>query len=95
MKFYAFPQYLNRLFDQKTRPDVVFVFELNELYDADRPLTTYYVPNGIGASNADQQLQKSIDTARTELNVNKRAALYHAAIKEKHAAGVLRLARQL
>ena len=82
VKFYAFPQYLNRLFDQKTRPDVVFVSSSNELYDADRPFTTYYVPNGIGASNADQQLQKWIDTARTELNVNKRAALYHAAIRK-------------
>ena len=82
VKFYAFPQYLNRLFDQKTRPDVIFVSSSNELYDADRPFTTYYEPSGIGASNTDQQLQKWIDSARTELNVNKRTALYHAAIRK-------------
>jgi peptide/nickel transport system substrate-binding protein len=85
VKFYAFPQYLNRLFDQKNRPDVIFVSSSNELYDADRPFTTYYEPSGIGASNADKQLQKWIDSARTELNVNKRAALYHAAIRKARA----------
>jgi len=85
VKFYAFPQYLNRLFDQKNRPDVVFVSSSNELYDADRPFTTYYAPSGIGASNADQQLEKWITTARTELNVNKRAALYHAVIRRARA----------
>jgi peptide/nickel transport system substrate-binding protein len=82
VKFYAFPQYLNRLFDQKTRPDVVFVSSSNELYDADRPFTTYYESTGIGASNSDKQLQTWIDKARTELNVNKRAALYHAAVNK-------------
>jgi peptide/nickel transport system substrate-binding protein len=82
VKFYAFPQYLNRLFDQKNRPDVVFVSSSNELYDADRPFTTYYELSGIGASNSDKQLQTWIDKARTELNVNKRAALYHAAVNK-------------
>jgi peptide/nickel transport system substrate-binding protein len=83
--FYAFPQYLNRLFDTKHRPDVIFVSSSNELYDADRPFTTYYEPSGIGASNADKQVQKWVDSARTELNVNKRTAQYHAAIRKVRA----------
>jgi peptide/nickel transport system substrate-binding protein len=89
VKFYAFPQYLNRLFDQKTRPDVVFVSSSNELYDADRPFTSFYAPSGIGASNADKQLETWINKARTELNVNKRTALYHAVIRKARAQAYL------
>ncbi|HET7046301.1 MAG TPA: ABC transporter substrate-binding protein [Gaiellaceae bacterium] len=81
VKFYAFPQYLNRLFDTKHRPDVVFVSSSNELYDADRTFTTYYEPSGIGASNSDKQMQKWVDDARTELNTSKRTALYHKAVR--------------
>lgn len=79
--FYAFPQYLNRLFDTKHRPDVVFVSSSNELYDADRPFTTYYEPSGIGASNADKQMQTWVDSARTQLDPKKRLALYNTAVR--------------
>jgi len=85
VKFYAFPQYLNRLFDQKKRPDVIFVSSSNELYDADRPFTTYYAPSGIGASNADKQLEAWINKARTELNTFKREELYHDVVRKARA----------
>lgn len=76
VQIFAFPQYLNRLFDQKSRPDVIFVSHSNELYDADRTFTTYYAPNGIGASNANKTVQKLVDKARTTLDAKKRLAMY-------------------
>ena len=76
VQIFAFPEYLNRLFDQKTRPDVIYVSHSNELYDADRTFTTYYEHSGIGSSNSDPLLQKWTDQARTETNVTKRRALY-------------------
>ena len=87
--FYAFPQYLNRLFDQKHRPDVVFVSSSNELYDPDRPFSTYYEPSGIGASNSDKLMQKWVDSARTELNVTKRSAIYAKAIERANKQAYL------
>jgi len=84
VSFYAFPQYLNRLFDQKHRPDVVFVSSSNELYDADRPFTTYYEPSGVGASNSDKQMQKWVDAARSQLDVKKRLGLYQTAVRRAH-----------
>jgi|GEM_PF-2258072 len=73
---------LVKLFDQKKRPDVIFVSSSNELYDADRPFTTYYAPSGIGASNAVKQLVTWINKARTELNVFKREEMYHDVVRK-------------
>lgn len=80
VQIYAFNEYLNRLFDKKVRPQVVYVSNSNELYDADRTLSTYYESSGIGASNSDALVQKLTDRARTETNVAKRLALYHQVI---------------
>jgi peptide/nickel transport system substrate-binding protein len=75
-----FSTYLKKLFDQKNRPEVIFVSTDNPLYDADRTLSAYYASTGSGASNSDKVEQKLIDDARTETNVQKRLALYHAAV---------------
>lgn len=80
VSYYAFPTYLNRLFDQKKRPDVIFVSHSNELYDADLTFTTYYEPSGIGASNSNRQVEKWVNQGRTDLNVKQRLALYHQVV---------------
>ena len=76
-----FNTYLKKLFDQKNRPEVIFVSTDNPIYDADRTLSAYYASTGSGASNLDKSLQKWIDQARTEVNVKKRLALYQKAVR--------------
>lgn len=81
VQIYDFGEYLNRLFDKENRPDAIYLTSSNELLDADRSLSAYYAPSGIGASNDDADLEKWITQARSESNVTKRKALYRAATK--------------
>ncbi len=81
VQIYTFDEYLNRLFDQKTRPDSIFVSSSNELLDADRGYSTYYQMGGVGSSNDDKELAKLIEDARTETNADKRLADYQQASK--------------
>lgn len=84
VRIFEFNEYLNRLFDRKTRADGIFVVSSNELLDADKSFSAYYRAGGIGSSNTDQQLASLIDKARTETDVAKRLALYHQAVKHAH-----------
>ncbi|MCZ7589138.1 MAG: ABC transporter substrate-binding protein [Gaiella sp.] len=81
VKIYDFREFVSRLVDPKRRPDAIFISSSTDLYDADQQLTMYYAPSGIASSNADQRLKQWIDKARSELNENKRANLYHLAIR--------------
>jgi len=81
VRIFEFNEYLNRLFDRKTRADAIFVVSSNELLDADKSFSAYYRAGGIGSSNSDQELADLINRARTETNVEKRAAMYHKAVK--------------
>ena len=81
VRIFEFNEYLNRLFDRKTRADAIFVVSSNELLDADKSFSAYYKAGGIGSSNTDAQLARLIDEARTETDVEKRALLYHQAVK--------------
>jgi peptide/nickel transport system substrate-binding protein len=81
VQIFDFGEYLNRLFDKENRPDAIYLTSSNELLDADRSLSAYYAPSGIGASNNDQNLETWITKARSESNVNKRNALYRQATK--------------
>ena len=84
MRIFEFNEYLNRLFDRKTRVDGIFVVSSNELLDADKSFSAYYRSGGIGSSNSDKELAALIDQARTETDVAKRAALYHQAVKRAY-----------
>ena len=84
VRIFEFNEYLNRLFDRKTRADGIFVVSSNELLDADKSFSAYYRSGGIGSSNSDKELAALIDQARTETDVAKRAALYHQAVKRAH-----------
>ncbi len=84
VRIFEFNEYLNRLFDRKTRADAIFVVSSNELLDADKSFSAYYKAGGIGSSNTDAVLAGLIDTARTETNVEKRASLYHQAVKRAY-----------
>jgi peptide/nickel transport system substrate-binding protein len=84
VRIFEFNEYLNRLFDRKTRADAIFVVSSNELMDADKSFSAYYKAGGVGSSNSDKELASLIDTARTETNVVKRAALYHQAVKRAY-----------
>lgn len=80
-----FNTYLNKLFDQKHRPDAVYVSTDNPLYDADRTLSAYYESTGSGASNSDLVLKRWIDQARTTTNQPKRLALYNEAVARAYS----------
>jgi peptide/nickel transport system substrate-binding protein len=84
VRIFEFNEYLNRLFDRETRADAIFVVSSNELLDADKSFSAYYQAGGIGSSNTDATLSGLIDQARTETNVDKRAGLYHQAVKLAH-----------
>lgn len=84
VRIFEFNEYLNRLFDRKTRGDAIFVVSSNELLDADKSFSAYYKAGGIGCSNSDAELAKLIDKARSETNVTMRAALYHRAVKRAY-----------
>jgi len=81
VKIYEFGEYLNRLFDRNTRADAIFVVNSNEMMDADRSLSAYYKPGGVGASNKDARLGQLIDAARTEVDPAKRKAMYNEAVQ--------------
>lgn len=81
VRIFEFTEYLNRLFDRKTRGDAIFVVSSNELLDADKSFSAYYRAGGIGSSNTDKELAGLIDGARTETDMAKRAAMYHQAVK--------------
>lgn len=84
VRIFEFNEYLNRLFDRKTRADGIFVVSSNELLDADKSFSAYYKAGGIGSSNTDEKLAALIDTARSETEVAKRTGLYHQAVKLAH-----------
>lgn len=81
VQIFTFDEYLNRLFDQKTRADAIFVSSGNDLLDADRQLSTYYSMDGIGSSNSDPKLKSLVDQARQETDTTKREQLYNEAVK--------------
>jgi peptide/nickel transport system substrate-binding protein len=84
VRIFEFNEYLNRLFDRKTRGDAIFVVSSNELMDADKSFSAYYKAGGTGASNNDKDLAALIDAARTETDVLKRTALYHQAVQRAY-----------
>ena len=84
VRIFEFNEYLNRLFDRKTRADAIFVVSSNEMLDADKSFSAYYKAGGIGSSNSDKELAAFIDAARTETDVNKRTALYGQAVKRAY-----------
>jgi len=84
VRIFEFTEYLNRLFDRKTRGDAIFVTASNELLDADKSFSAYYRAGGIGSSNSDKTLAGLIDGARTETDMAKRASMYHQAVKLAH-----------
>ena len=84
VRIFEFNEYLNRLFDRKTRGDAIFVVSSNELLDADKSFSAYYKAGGIGSSNSDAELASLIDQARKETDVAKRENLYHQAVKRAH-----------
>lgn len=84
VRIFEFNEYLNRLFDRKTRADAIFVTSSNELLDADKSFSAYYKAGGIGSSNTDADLAALIDEARSEIDVAKRENLYHQAVKLAH-----------
>jgi peptide/nickel transport system substrate-binding protein len=84
VRIFEFNEYLNRLFDRKTRADAIFVVSSNELLDADKSFSAYYKAGGVGASNTDQTLASLIDAARTETDEQKRERLYHQAVQRAY-----------
>ena len=53
----------------------------NDILDPDRQLSTYYQAGGIGSSNSDPELSALIDSGRSELDADARAAIYREAVQ--------------
>ncbi len=81
VRIFEFNEYLNRLFDRKTRADSIFVVSSNELLDADKSFSAYYKAGGVGSSNTDETLAGLIDAARSKTDAQKREGLYHQAVQ--------------
>jgi peptide/nickel transport system substrate-binding protein len=89
LHFLEWTEYLNRLFDQTTRPQVAFVVHGNPLFDADRTYTAYLeAGKGSMSSSTRPDLDAFIARARTETDPQKRDALY-AQISEAAAKDYL------
>lgn len=84
VRIFEFNEYLNRLFDRKSRADAIFVVSSNELLDADKSFSAYYHSAGIGSSNSDKELAAMIEAARSETDNDKRLSLYNQAVKQAH-----------
>ncbi len=89
LHFLEWTEYLNRLFDRTTRPQVAFVVHGNPLFDADRTYTAYLeAGKGSMSSSTRPDLDAIIARARTETDPQKRDALY-AQISEAAAKDYL------
>lgn len=73
--------YLDRLFVADNQPDLIFVSTDNQLLDADRTLSAYYLSTGRVSSYLNPQVDRLINEARTEMDITKREAMYHEAIQ--------------
>lgn len=76
VNIYEFDEYLDRLFDRETRAPAIFVTTSNELLDAARVTAAYYAQDGVGSSNADEELASIIAEAATEVDEAAREDLY-------------------
>lgn len=91
VQIYEFDEYLQRLFrsEDGQRSDAIFVVSGNELLDADRSFSAYLAPSGFGASNSVEQLEELITTARTEIDLDARQALYEQVVEYAHEEALL------
>lgn len=91
VQIYEFDEYLQRLFrsEDGQRADAIFVVSGNELLDADRSFSAYLAPSGFGASNSIDQLEQWITTARTEIDLDARQALYEQVVEYAHEEALL------
>jgi peptide/nickel transport system substrate-binding protein len=79
-----FGEYLNRLFDEKHRPDAIFVSNSDELLDADRAISSAYEAGRGYASNNDQAMAAEAKAARAETDPVKRATMDADIIKKAY-----------
>ncbi len=89
VQIYEFDEYLQRLFDKDTPVDAIFVVSGNELLDADRSFSAYYAPSGFGSSNSFDELENWVTEARTEIDLDRRQALYEEAVAFAHDEAIL------
>lgn len=76
LQLLQFNQYLDKLFNQPARPDSIILYHDNSLFDADRTVSTYYEHGGSGASNTNAEITQLANSARSELDTNKRVEDY-------------------
>ncbi len=81
VKINEWSRYLDLLFATDTPPNSIFVSNSNELFDADRTYSAYFMCKGRASSYCNDQVDKLLDQARNEVDVSKRAAEYQEAMK--------------
>lgn len=73
--------YLDQLLATDNPPDVIFVSYDNQLLDADRTLSAYYLSTGRVSSYLNPRVDRLINDARIETDITKREAMYHEVIE--------------
>jgi peptide/nickel transport system substrate-binding protein len=81
IKINEWSRYLDLLFATDNPPNSIFVSNSNELFDADRAYSAYFECKGRVSSYCNEQVDKLLDTARSETDVAKRASLYNQAMQ--------------
>ena len=91
VQIYEFDEYLQRLFrsEEGQRSDAIFVVSGNELLDADRSFSAYLASSGFGASNSIEQMEEWITSARTEIDLDRRQAIYEQVVEYAHEEALL------
>lgn len=91
VQIYEFGEYLQRLFrsEDGTRSDAIFIVSGNELLDADRSFSAYLAPSGFGASNSIEQMEEWITAARSEIDLERRQAIYEEVVEYAHEEALL------
>lgn len=91
VQIYEFDEYLQRLFrsEDGQRSDAIFIVSGNELLDADRSFSAYLAPSGFGASNSIPQMEDWITAARTEIDLDRRQAIYEDVVEYAHEEALL------
>lgn len=76
-----FSKYLDILFDQENRAQMIFVSHDNPFLDADRTFSNYVACDGRGSSYCNEEVTRLINEGRTEIDQAKREQMYHEVVK--------------
>lgn len=76
LTFLSFQEWLDTLFNLEKAPDIMFSSNGNELFDMDRFYQAIIKTGGPQSAYSNPEIDKKIDAARSEMDTEKRLAMY-------------------